>query len=161
MAVRLVIFDCDLTLWDHPNVTALVVPFTRIDADTVTDAVGAQVRLTPGAREVLEELRARNILISIASWNQPVPVFALFELFELATYFTRPKVEPHPYKERMIGALLHELAAEGIHLKPDEVLYVDDRALHLRRVCEAHGPIRTLCPGADICDFREVVRYID
>ncbi len=51
MAVRLVILDCDLTLWDHANVSALVAPFTQIDADTVKDAQGSEVRLVPGARD--------------------------------------------------------------------------------------------------------------
>ncbi len=161
MAVRLVILDCDLTLWDHANVSALVAPFMQIDADTVKDAQGSEVRLVPGARELLRELRTRGILISIASWNHPVPVFTLLELFGLTEYFTRPKVEPHPYKERTIGALLEEFAAEGIQLQPHEVLYVDDRALHLRRVRDAHGPIRTVRSGSDVLDLREVVRYLD
>ncbi len=161
MAVRLVILDCDLTLWDHANVSALVAPLTQIDADTVKDAQGSEVRLVPGTRELLRELRTRGILTSIASWNDPVPVFMLFELFGLAEYFTHPKVEPHPYKERTIGALLEEFAAEGIQLQPDEVLYVDDRALHLRRVRDAHGPIRTVRPGTDVFDLREVARYLD
>ncbi len=161
MAVKLVILDCDLTLWDHPNVSELRLPFTRVDPDTVEDAGGVRVRLVPGVRELLAELRARGILVSIASWNQPEPVFAILDLLGLRPCLTRPKVEPHPYKERTITALLAELAAEGITILPDEVLYVDDRALHLRRVREALGSIRTLHPQDDITDLRDVLGYVD
>jgi len=158
--VRLVIFDCDQTLWDHHNVSELQLPFVRVDADTVVDAGGVHVRLRPGARAVLSALRARGVLISIASWNQPGPVFAILEQLGLMEFFVRPKVEPHPYKERTITALLHELAADGIVLRPEEVLLVDDRPLHLRRVRAAIGPLLTLQPGEDFDDLREVFDYV-
>ncbi len=161
MAVKLVILDCDLTLWNHNNVSELRLPFSRLDADTVQDANGVQVRLLPGGRELLAGLQARGILVSIASWNLREPVFAILDLLGLTAYFTRPKVEPHPYKERTIAGLLEEFAAEGIVFRPDEVLYVDDRALHLRRVRETVGAIRTLRPGRDIKDLREVMLYLD
>ncbi len=161
MAVRLVILDCDRTLWDHANVSELVLPLSCVDVDTVQDSTGVRVRLRPGARELLRELQARSILVSIASWNQPDPVMAILDLLGLRVYFTRPKVEPHPYKERTIATLLAEIASEGIVLRPDEVLYVDDRALHLRRVRDALGAIHVLRPGADLSDLREVVAYID
>lgn len=96
MAVRLVVFDCDRTLWDHHNVSELSLPFRRIDDDAVEDADGMQVRLAPGVRQVMEALRRRGILISVASWNRPEAVFAIFEQLRLTPFFTRPKVEFHP-----------------------------------------------------------------
>ncbi len=161
MAVRLVILDCDLTLWDHRNVSGLRLPFSRVNLDTVEDANGVRVRLLPGVRELLAGLRAREILVSIASWNRPEPVFAILDLLDLRSFFTRPKVEPHPYKERTIAALLDELAAEGVVLQPDEVLYIDDRALHVRRVRTALGPLRFLRAGVDIKDLRDVLVHVD
>ncbi len=158
--VRLVIFDCDRTLWDHHNVSELHLPLVRVDADTVVDAGGVRVRLHPGARTLLSALREQGILISIASWNQPEPVFAIFDQLDLTGFFVRPKVEPHPYKERTIAALLAELAAEGIALRPEEVLLVDDRPLHFRRVRAAVGPLHTLQPGADFDDLREILSHI-
>ena len=160
MAVRLVILDCDLTLWDHHNVSELRLPFSRVDADTVEDAAGVRVRLQSGAQDLLRGLSERGVLISIASWNRPEPVFAILDLLDLTGFFVRPKVEFHPYKERAVATLLEELAGEGIILRPEEVLYVDDRALHLRRVRAAVGPVQTLRPGTDIKDLREVLKLI-
>ncbi len=116
--------------------------------------------LRPGARALLSALRKQGILISIASWNQPEPVFAIFDRLDLTGFFVRPKVEPHPYKERTIAALLAELAAEGIALRPEEVLLVDDRPLHFRRVRAAVGPLHTLQPGVDFVDLPELLQYI-
>jgi len=161
MAVRLVIFDCDRTLWDHVDVSALRPPYRRIDGETVADSRGERVRLFPGVRDVLETLQSRGILISIASWNRPEHVFPIFELLELASYFTHPKVEFHPRKEMMIEALLAQLAAGGHRLRPDEVLFVDDRLVNLQRVREALGPVRTLQAGVEITDVRAVLGYLE
>ncbi|MDQ7850564.1 MAG: magnesium-dependent phosphatase-1 [Armatimonadota bacterium] len=161
MAVKLVIFDLDRTLWDHANVSALVLPVHRVDEETVEDAAGTRVRLHPGARQVLEELHRRGVVLSIASWNQPEPVFAVLEALGLREYFLLPRVEPHPYKERTIPELLSDLSARGLALHPREVLYVDDRALHLRRVRAALPEIHTLQPGVEITALAEVLAFVD
>lgn len=160
MPARLVILDCDLTLWDHHNVSELALPFTRVDDQTVQDAHGIRVRLRLGARETLRELRDRGVLISIASWNHPEPVFAIFDLLGLTDYFVRPKVEAHPHKERTIGATLRELANEGIALQPHEVIFVDDKPMHLTQVRQALGPIQTLQAGVDVTDLRDVLLHV-
>ena len=154
MAIRLVIFDCDLTLWDHRNVSGLRLPFRKVDAETVADADGVQVRLFPGVREVLAAIHDQGLLMSVASWNQPEHVFAIFDLLELSGYFTRPK-------ERTIAALFQELRADGFPLRPEEVLYVDDRTLHFERVREAVGPVHILQAGVDFTQFADVLAYLN
>lgn len=161
MTVKLVILDLDRTLWDHHNVTELRAPFTGIDAQTVADATGVHVRLQPGARALLDTLRERGILISIASWNEPAPTFAILETLGLRDYFVHPKVEFHPYKERMVSDLVRELSAEGMHVRPEEILYIDDRALHLRRARGSVGPVQVLQAGVDIRDLHDVIGYLD
>jgi magnesium-dependent phosphatase-1 len=161
VTIKLVILDLDRTLWDHHNVTELRAPFSRVDAQTVADADGVPVRLQPGARELLDTLRERGILISIASWNEPAPAFAILETLGLRDYFVHPKVEFHPYKERMVSDLVQELTAEGVRVRPEEILYVDDRALHFKRVRHAVGPVQTLQAGVDIRDLRDVIGYLD
>lgn len=158
--IKLVIFDCDRTLWDHHNVSELRPPFRRVDENTVEDQDGIRVRLLPGARELLDELKRQGIILSIASWNRPEPVFQILDLLGLSPYFTRPKVEFHPYKERTVAVLLKELAEDGVTLAPEEILYIDDRPLHLRRMKAALGPIRTLQAGQDISDLRKVLHYV-
>src|SRR5207247_7178999 len=80
VAIRLVILDCDRTLWEHEDVFTLQPPFTRVDGQTVQDAQGEKVRLAPGARELLDALRRRGILISLCSWNRADLVFAILDL---------------------------------------------------------------------------------
>lgn len=161
MAIRLVIFDCDRTLWEHRDVAETKPPYRRVDEDTIEDARGDRVRLFPGARDVLDALRERGLLISIASWNLPQIVSRILDALGLTAYFTRPKVEFHRNKDRMIASLLRELAQDGIVLRPEEVLFVDDRLAMLETVRAAVGPIRTLQAGVDITDLREVLEHLN
>src|SRR5436309_15891847 len=98
MGIRLVIFDCDLTLWDHRNVSGLRLPFRKVDAEAVADADGVQVRLFPSVREVLASLNDQGPLMSADSSNQPEHDFEIPDFLGLSDYFTRPNVEPHTYK---------------------------------------------------------------
>lgn len=161
MSVRLVILDLDLTLWDHRNVTALARPFRRVGDDAIEDQSGVRVSLFPGVRPLLDGLRERGFIVACASWNDPPAVEEIFDLLNLGHYFDHKKVEPHPHKQQTIGALLSELASSGITLSPDEVLYVDDRTIHLDAVRATVGPIRFLQYGVDIRSLDEVLVYLD
>ena len=161
MAIRLVILDCDRTLWEHEDVLMLQAPFTRVDGQTVQDARGEQVRLAAGARELLDALRQRGILISLCSWNRADLVFAILDLLGLTPYFVHPKVEFHPHKDRMIAALLAELAQEGTVLQPEEVLFVDDNPMMLEKVRQGVGAVHTLRAQLDVLDLDVVLKVVD
>src|SRR2546428_10779990 len=110
MAVRLVILDCDRTLWEHEDVLTLQAPFTRVDGQTVQDARGEQVRLAAGARGLLDALRQRGVLIFLFSWDRGGLVFAILHPLGLTPYFFPPKVGVPPPQDRMISPLLSPLA---------------------------------------------------
>ncbi len=161
MGVRLVILDLDLTLWNHRNVTGLARPFRRNGDDAVVDQTGVRVSLYPGVRALLDGLRERNLIIAAASWNEPDAVQDIFDLLRLDHYFDHKKVEPHPNKERMVAALFRDLAADGQTFAPSEVLYVDDRRIHIDAIHAAVGPIRFLQFGVDLQRPDEVLAYLD
>lgn len=71
-----------------------------------------------------------------------------------------PKVEAHPHKDRTIGATLQELTRDGVALRPDEVVFVDDKPMHLTQVRQVLGPIQTLQVGVDVTDLRGVLTHI-
>lgn len=161
MSVRLVILDLDLTLWDHRNVTALARPFKSAGDDAVVDQTGVRVSLYPGVRTLLDGLRARKLIIAAASWNEPDAVQEIFDLLDLNHYFDHKKVEPHPNKERLVAALFRDLEAAGRSLSPSEVLYIDDRRIHLDAIHAAVGPIRFLQFGVDIQRPDDVLAHLD
>lgn len=161
MGVRLVILDLDLTLWDHRNVTGLARPFRRAGGDAVTDQAGVRVSLYPGVRALLDGLRERNLIIAAASWNDLDVIQEIFDLLGIGHYFDHKMVEPHPNKERLVAALFRDLEAAGQTFAPYEVLYVDDRRIHVDAIHAAVGPIRFLQFGVDIQRPDDVLAYLD
>lgn len=160
MPVRLVIFDCDMTLWNHSDVSSLQLPFAANDGDTVRNGHGALIPLFPQVREVLRALEQRGYLLSVCSWNDPEPVYQALELLGLRGYFRHPKVEPHPHKDEMIAHMLEEFAAEGIVLRPAEVVFIDDRTLHTEAIRARLPGLHVLQMWVDLPDHRSLLDWL-
>ena len=156
----MIIFDADKTLWDHPDVSSMSPPFKRMDENTLIDKIGSEIRLYEHVREMLEELKEQNVIISLASWNVPEPCFEALQKLDILKYFKRPKVQPHPEKHKMIKELLEDLKKDGIEVKPNEILYVDDRSRHLNDIKKQTGKIRFLQMWVDVKNHLEILDYV-
>jgi magnesium-dependent phosphatase-1 len=141
MNIKLAVFDADKTLWSHPNVSDLALPLRLINTNMLADANGEEFQLFDGIRELLSKLQAKSILMTIASWNKPEPVREALRLFEIDSFFTIVKAEFHPEKHQMIANTILELADRGIEVRPNEILYIDDRTIHLENIRKKLGPI--------------------
>ncbi len=137
--IKLVIFDCDLTLWNHSDATELKRPFMLVDRDTIRDQEGTLVSLFPQVRSCLAEVERAGCILSICSWNRPEPVFEMLSLFGLSHYFRHPKVEYHPHKHLMIERMIEEFTADGVALAYDNVVFTDDRTVHKNEI-HSHLP---------------------
>ncbi len=161
MTIKLVIFDADKTLWSHPDVSSLALPFKLVDRNLISDANGETFHLFDGIRHILSELQKRCIILTIASWNKPKPVKEAMQLFGIAHFFKLVKAEFHPNKHLMIADILSTLSKEGINLEPQEILYVDDRDLHLNKIKEKIGPLRFVQMWVDAKTPNKILDYIE
>jgi magnesium-dependent phosphatase-1 len=161
LPVKLVVFDADKTLWSHPNVSELTLPFKLVNTGVVSDARGETFHLFNGIRDVLTTLQKRNIMITVASWNKPEPVKKALELFNIDRFFRNVKAEFHPSKHLMIERTLLELAGDGVKLKPEEILYVDDRDLHVDKIREKIGAIHFIQMWIDAKKPEEILEYVE
>ncbi len=128
--MKLLILDLDGTLWDHEDASRLTPPY-EFHGDYLVDSTGEELHLFPGVREFLKWAGGRFIL-SIASWNVEERVRPILEGFGLWDYFIFPKIENHPNKADMIARTLKELELSGYNV--EEVIYVDDRDIHIEDV---------------------------
>jgi len=147
-------------LWDHPDISSTNPPFKRIDENTLVDSTGSEIHLYKHVREMLQRLKEQNVIISLASWNAPEPCYEALQKLDLLKYFKHPKVQPHPEKHKMIKELLEDLKEDGIDVKPDEILYVDDKSRHLDDIRKQTGMIRFLQMWVDVKDHLEILGYL-
>jgi len=160
LSIKLVIFDADKTLWDHPDVSTTNPPFQRTDENTLVDTIGSEIRLYEGVREMLQRLKEQGVIVSLASWNTPESCLEALQKLDLLRYFKHPKVQPHPEKHKMIKELLEDLRKDGVKIEPSEILYVDDKSRHLGDVRKQIGEIRFLQMWVDLKDHTEILKYV-
>jgi len=158
--IRLVVFDADGTLWEHGDISSLSPPFSKIDENTLVDRNGVEIRLFPDVKRLLNELTTGGIIVSMASWNKPEPVFEALRKLDILHYFTHPKVEFHPNKHEMMKGLLTDLEAEGTTVKPEEILYIDDQTWHIEKISKDIGAVRFLQFGVDITAIVDVLKFL-
>jgi len=160
-SIRLIVFDCDRTLWDHPDVSGLRLPFVRAGADSVKDQDGVIVTLFPGVRRMLDELLRQGYILSIASWNDPEAAFQPLTLLELLPLFRHPKADLHIPKATMIAEILSDLATEGIRLTPAQVVFIDDRDHHIEAVPVELPGIHALQMWVDLKSHDELLAWLE
>lgn len=161
MTIKLVIFDADKTLWSHHDVSALTFLFKLLDKNTISDAKKQTFHLFEGIRELLSELQKRDILIVLASWNKPEPVEKALQLFAIGEFFSIIKAESHPNKHLLIKEILSILSKDGIKLRTGEILYIDDRTLHLAKTLGEVGQLHFLQMWVDTKNPNDILKYID
>ena len=150
-----------MTLWNHPDASALQRPLGMVDRDTIRDQAGTRISLFPQVREVLAELQRRGILLSVCSWNYTQPVMDMLGLFGISHYFRHPKAEPHPDKAGMIVRTLADFEREGVHLAPEHVLFTDDRTLHNAEIQARLPGLHLLQMWVDVPDHRGLLTWLD
>jgi len=139
--IKVVIYDLDGTLWDHLDISSLSPPFTRVDRYTIMDSSGVEVRLYPDVPYVLSRLNELGLVISAASWNETQKGMMALDAFGLSRFFFEPQIEPHPNKHIMIRRIMGSLSKGGLDVSPQEVLYIDDRDIHIEDIWRYVGPV--------------------
>jgi len=118
--VKVLVWDLDNTLWRG------------------TLAEGDRVTLREGAREVIETLDERGILLSIASKNDYEDAMRKLKEFELEQYFLYPQIGWNA-KSSGIGQI-----AERLNIGLDAVAFVDDEPFERAEVQHCYPQVRVL-----------------
>jgi len=155
--LKLLVLDLDGTLWDHEDASQLVPPY-KFQGDMLIDAYKKELHLFPGVRDFLEWASERFIL-TIASWNLEERVRPILEGFGLWDYFMFPKIEGHPNKADMIKRTVEELTSIGYSL--EEIIYVDDRAIHIDDIRTIFPDIKFIQMWVDAKSFEELRELLE
>ncbi len=161
MGIRLVILDADMTLWNHPDISSLTLPFKKVDKNSLIDAKGETFKLFDRIRDLLKGLKKRDLITSLVTWNKPEHVNEAIRLLEIDRFFEFVEVENTPKKHLLIARILARLSERGVQLEPHEILYVDDRTRHLKDIYDKVGRVIFLQMWKDVKEPYEILTYID
>ncbi len=158
--IKVVVFDADKTLWDHHNISEFEDPLKLLDENTLEDARGRRLNLFPHVRETLRELKQRGLILAVATWNVEEIAKKVFNTLDLSKYFDVIIARPYPYKFLMISQIIVELDKVGLKVKPNEILFVDDRRGHFGNVWLYLGDVKCLEMWKDIMGYKDILNMI-
>lgn len=157
----LIAVDLDGTVWDHPDISSLYPPFRRVAPLKIADSRNTEVNLRPHVRDFLRWANEAGHLLSTLSWNDHDVAYQALQAFEIDAYFHYLAIEPHPRKDKMLYKLLRQIEQErGVRIRPEEIVYIDDRDIHLKDILENIGKVRFIHFGKDVQCFLEIPRII-
>ncbi len=157
--LRLLMLDLDRTVWDHPDVTSTSPPYVKV-GDHVVDGRGEHIRLLPGVPDLFRWAASHGVALAAVSWNDPAKALAVLDAFSLTPYFRYLYIEPHPMKHVLIGRLIERYVAEGGPKNFAEMLYIDDKDVHVYDVWRYVGPVPFLQLGRDLADYRVLLSWL-
>ena len=157
----LFLLDLDGTLWDNEDISLLTPPFKKISDDIIVDSSGISVKLNKDMVKLLKWARENGGITSTLSWNIPYNAIAALQAFQVIDLFDYITIENTHRKDRMIMKLLEKIGIErGVQFKPCEMVYIDDRDIHVRDIYSNVGQINFFQAWIDFNTFEEAVHLI-
>ncbi|MEM0263242.1 MAG: magnesium-dependent phosphatase-1 [Saccharolobus sp.] len=159
--IKAVVFDADKTLWDHHNISEFEEPLRLINNNTVEDSKGRTLHLFSDVRETLKELKNKGLIIGLATWNIEEKTKKILDILDLTQYFDIIISLQYPYKFLMIGHIIIESYKRGISLKPNEILFLDDRRWNFGNIWLYLGDVKCLEVGKDVTSYKDIFKIIN
>lgn len=159
---KVVFIDLDGTIWDCFNISSLTPPFKRVGENAIVDKFGTKVSLYPGVRSFLNWLKEKGFITAVLSWNMFSIAYSAMEKLGLVKYFDLLYIEPHPHKGYMVMKALREIEDRfGVKVSSCEIVYIDDREIHLSEIRKLIGDVVFVKMWENSITFSEVKNKIE
>jgi len=166
--ISLIVFDGDDTLWkgldggyisgvDYHDVGRDDYTFHNLDQLHIQRNDGQRFLLFAEVLTLLPEIERRGVLISLASYNRPLPTYSALHAFNIQHYFHHPVVEWSNRKDLMIRRILQSFQSDGYLVEPASTLFIDDDHASRYRPQMAAIGVHFLQKGVDIQDLGELL----
>lgn len=152
----LLFLDLDGTIWDHLDVSMLNPPFQKVGENVIRDSNGEEIHLHADMIKILKWAKSNGAFTSTLSWNKPSHALSALEAFGIKELFDYHAIEPHPAKEEYAWKIIKTIEKRHkIKLKPCQIVYIDDRKIHLEGIARRLGKIIFLQAWKDFKSFED------
>ena len=158
--IKVVVFDADRTLWDHPNISNLKPPLKIISENSIEDSIGNKVTLFPEVRETLRELKDMGFYLALATWNIPEKTELVLNTLKLKDFFDIVISREYPFKFIYISHIISLFRQRKIEVKPHEILFIDDRRIHFGNTWLYIGNVNCLEMWNDVNSHKQIIEKI-
>lgn len=158
--IKVVVFDADKTLWDHHNISIFKKPYKLVNENSVEDSSGNKLTLFPDVRDTLKKIKDMGIITALATWNLPEKTEEILTLLNLKEYFDIIVSRDFPFKFLYISEIINRVKEMDITIRPDEIIFVDDRRVHFGNVWLYLGDIKCLEMWNDIHSHKQILEKI-
>ncbi len=150
---KIVFLDLDGTIWSSKDISSLRQPLRLKEKDIIEGSNRLTAKLYPGVREFLECMKKAGIPVFSLSWNHPEIAIEALSLLGISHLFRYHYIEPHPHKGDVMEKALRKL---GLSLKANEIVYVDDRDIHLQEIYRKIGEVCFIQMWRDTTSFQDL-----
>jgi len=158
--VWLLAIDLDGTIWDHLDISLVYPPYKKEGDGVLTNDKGEKVRLNKEAVEFIKWAKQNGAIVASLSWNKPDHVFKALDTFGISDLFDYHATEYTDEKDRRLLELLRRLSTNGIKIPICNVVYVDDRDIHIEDIRKNVGDVLFIHIWNKISDFSEARKVI-
>ncbi len=159
--MKTVFIDLDGTLWNHEDASSMTPPFQRVGNNCIVDSFGEKLCLYDNVRLFLGKLDTLGLAVCVLSWNRYSVAREALETLGILKYFDYLFIEDTPFKELVLEKALRIISHYfKTRFSPRDIIYIDDRDIHVNEVKKVIGNIRFIHMWHDVKDFIELSNFI-
>jgi magnesium-dependent phosphatase-1 len=156
----LLAIDLDGTVWDHLDISKVELPYKKIADGILENSQGIIVRVYKEALEFIGWAKMNGAIVTSLSWNIPENAVEALKTLGIYEIFDYHLIEYHPDKYKMLMKLLNELEIKGIKISAENIVYVDDRDIHINDIKKNIGNVLFIHMWKDAKSYEDAKKII-
>ncbi len=153
--------DLDGTLWDHLNISGVNPPYMRIDELSIKNNDNVIITVYKSALDFMKWAKSSGAIITSLSWNRTDYVNEALTKLGISELFDYNSTDYTPDKDKRLLKLIEELKMSGIDIKPEMIVYVDDRDIHMEAIKKNIGNIIFINIWKDIKNYDDAKKIVE
>ncbi|PSN83428.1 magnesium-dependent phosphatase-1 [Candidatus Marsarchaeota G1 archaeon OSP_B] len=156
----LLLMDLDGTLWDHKDISQVEPPYFLLKEGILSNEKGTTVRLYREAVDFVKWCKTKGAVTSTLSWNVERNARLALNTFGVDSLFDEHAIDYPTDKAELLLKVLQRLKNKGIVIHPRNIVYVDDRKIHIERIKNKVGEVIFVNIWGDVANYEEAKKLV-